>query len=283
MNIEKEHLILGGVAIGCLAVGGAGGYFAAKKHLDKKLPEIIADEIAGVKKQYTMRIRALREKAATPAEQVEKLAKSGRSLSETLRVDTPDEISKKAEEIVGRQGYKRPETPAVAYDRIVRAKEEGAHQVEAKNIWANDRPEDEEETPVLLRNDKGRFVSPREALEKTTIEEVPSIQVISTEDFVGETMGYEQVNLVWFFDTDRGQEDEGYVGMLVDEVNQDEADKEMDIRRVGGIDVLSLLPGTPPDSEGDQIIFVRNHDERIDYEIKLDESDLTAYHDMKQS
>jgi hypothetical protein len=258
MNINKTYLTMGGIGVGALAVGATGGFFAAKKYFFGKLDEIIENEVAGTKKYYELRIKQLKEKPETPKEalaQVEKAHAAQAIVAETIAKEN---------------GYKRPETPAVAYNRLVREREEGAHKVTAHNIW-QDQKEEDREPPKSLRGSDGKFVSPRKALAESDFEELPAVELISLEEFFGDTRSYEQVNLVWFLDGENGT------------LRRKADDEAVDIEDVGGADVLSILPTTEPDENEKQIIFVRNNAQSVDYEIELSEENLAEAIDASQS
>jgi hypothetical protein len=262
VNVNKTYLTMAGIGLTCLVTGATGGFFFTKKKFYSELDEIIANELAATKKHYELRLKQAREKPATPAEAVQQIAETNK-VEEAVK-------AKKAEKIAAEMGYKRPETPAVAYNRIVQEKEVGAHQINENNIWRDQDPDDRE-APNSLRAPNGRFQAKNKALAETSIEDTPPVELISAEEFLGDTMGYQQVNLVWYLDGDNGT--------LQNEVSED----TLDIEDVGGVDMLKLLSDVEPDKHGERIICVRNHGDGVDYEIKLSEANLVDIQDAKQS
>lgn len=170
--MNKTYVAIGGVAIVSTAVGGAAGYFIAKRNFDATLDAKIAKEVEATKKYFSVLLmEAKQNKPSTPAE-----IPSDEIEDEELEEEDDEPVDPEVEEnakaaLTNYQGYAKPELAEVA-----------------SNIF--DRNSSPKKKLPPREPGTGKFM-PRESRE-------PTPYIITDEQFLVNDPEHEQENLFYF-------------------------------------------------------------------------------------
>lgn len=263
--MNKTIIIAGGASVASLAIGGAGGYFLAKKKFDETVEARVQKEVDATKKFYSVLLMEAREK---PAE-VPDVEEGAPEDEEEELGDEPDpDLEQLDDPLRGAQ----PDTTTV----VGKAK---AAMIDYRGYGENGVSNGEVTTSNVFDRDKPKKqLPPREPgtgkfLPKTAVEQAQSEDggnqppaIITHEDFLLNEEEYDQENLTYFIN------DKTLLGY--------DPESPIDTAVVGEVN-LTLFPEVP---EGEpSIICVRNHGLRMDYEIKLATESLTEYMGLGES
>lgn len=248
--MNKTYLIVGGASAASLAVGGAGGYFLAKKKFSERLEALIDIEVDKTKKVYSLLLMQA-EKTANPPQVV--TAPDEDEQLELEAEDPPEELSEADKKTV-----RRGQRALVDYQSFGGKVNTG--EIVANNIFSDDASRAKKAMPP--RGPGGKFMPKTAPVEENTTKASDGAPyLIEPEVFLANEPDHEQESLLYFVNDDT----------VVLTADPNEA---IDNARVGETNLNCFPPGESP------VIFVRHDGMQIDYQITRVEESLTAFMGM---
>lgn len=264
--MNKTILIAGGASIASLAVGGAAGYFIARRNFEEELEVRITEEVEKTKKYFSVRLmQAEQGKPDSPGDIPRRPREGGEDQELQLEGEDSDDEDDLSEEDTRALGRRRgqPEPSLVDYRQYSKKPDETGTIVE-KNIFSDSAPEPPKR-PALPPKDpaSGRFVK-RDGPAKNP---EPTPYLINEDVFMANEDEHDMMNYLYFPEEK----------ILID-IEDDNA--AVDIGIVGEVN-LTLFP--PDDEDGNSSIYVCNEGMGRVIEIRKMQQSLTSFVNLAET
>lgn len=253
--MNKTYLIAGGASVASLAIGGAAGYFIARRRFNTELDIRIEDELKKTVKHYSVLLMEARSgKPDSPAD--------------IQQTEQEEDLTPEDEEVIvqGRQTLANAAKALTDYKGIstknrdiVGADKPALETVVKHNIFTDAASQSKKTLPPK-DPETGRFIKRPKDEPAESKHDGDDPYIITHEEFLLNEPEHEQENLYYFHN------DKTLIQVYDNE--------PVDIDRVGEVN-LTLFPEVLEGEES--IVCVRNPWLQFDYEIKLMDESVTEY------